>query len=129
MARSAFPASVGHRRGSRIGLLVALPALLAQVLIAAPHAAERAMAVRAASGRDIGREVSLRADLGRPAGFHDPAQCPTCQAAAQGRTALGAGSGVRALPLPPTLEVVSRASTEIASALARSTVSPRAPPA
>lgn len=128
MGRSAFPAGVRHERAGSIGFALALPAILVQILIAAPHATERVVAVHAEVASEAGPPATVGADAGREARFHEPAQCPTCQAAAQGRTTLVAASSARALPLIPALDVVARASADLPATLARSTAGPRAPP-
>src|SRR5206468_12775042 len=111
-----------------IGALLAFSAILGQLLIAAPHEAERGIAVHA-SAFPSRLPTAIGADAGHAAGPHDPAQCPSCQAAAHGRNALGAASTAQALPSPPRLEVAQLVSADVPGALARLTAPPRAPPA
>jgi hypothetical protein len=118
---------VRHGRVGRVASLLALPAILAQILIAAPHATERVIAMQAAA-RGVGTAATIVSDAGRQTRGHDSTECPACQAAAQGRTALGAAASAWALPLPPALDLIARASADLPATLARSTAAPRAPP-
>jgi hypothetical protein len=126
MLRSAKSAST---RRAGIGLLLALSAIVGQLLIAGPHEAERAAAACTASAHASGAAVAAAPDATHAARTHDPAQCPSCQAATQGRNALGGISIGPALPLPPRSSVIWIASADVPGALARSSTTPRAPPA
>jgi hypothetical protein len=127
MVRSASRASVRQRQAGRAGVLLALSALLGQLLIAVPHQAERSIAGYAS---DLASDVrsAIGSDAGHAARPHDLAQCPSCQAAAHGRNALGATSIAPGLPVPPRREVVPLVSEDVPGALARLTAPPRAPP-
>jgi hypothetical protein len=126
MLRSAMSAST---RRAGWGLVLALPAIVGQLLIAGPHEAERASAAYAVSALDSRVGAVVSADTAHAAQPHDPAQCPSCQAAMQGRNALGAISIAHALPLKPGRGVIFIVSADVPSALARSSTTPRAPPA
>jgi hypothetical protein len=131
MLRSAKSASTrrASTRRAGIGLLLALPAIVGQLLIAGPHEAERAAAACAASAHESGTTAIAAPDATHASRTHDPAQCPSCQAATQGRNALGGISIGQALPLPPRSSVIWIASADVPGALARSSTAPRAPPA
>ena len=127
MRRIALPASACPPRARCAGLLLALPAILGQLLIATPHETVRAIADRhAASVLAFGNVLAAPTD--NSAQPHDPAGCPTCQAAAQGRAALVIASIARSLFLLPGLESVSPDTADLPSAQARSAAAPRAPP-
>ena len=128
MAVAARSASVRQRHRGRAGFLLALFATAGQVLIAAPHETAQAAAAHLASRLTAGAPGV--ADSGPAPAPHDPAQCPVCQAAAQGRTALGAASCTRALlPSFPTSGIHWLARAYLPRRLADSKAEPRAPPA
>jgi hypothetical protein len=115
-------------RGRR-GLLLALLAIAGQLLIAGPHEVERAIAACAVSAPKPSLASVVVADSAEAARSHNPAQCPTCQAAAHGRSALGSAAIAHALPLAPSPAAIWIVSADVPGALDQSTASPRAPPA
>jgi hypothetical protein len=106
------------RQPGCIGVLLAFSAVLGQFLIAA-HA----------SGIATDQGIAIVLDAGHAARPHDPARCPSCQAAAHARDALGALSIAHPLPVAPRLGAVKLVSADVPGALARWTAPPRAPPA
>jgi hypothetical protein len=116
-------------RRVRGGLLLALPAIVGQLLIAVPHETGRAAGVYAAAAPASSQAVLVGAKIAQTTQPHDPAQCPTCQSAAHGRNALGTDPVAQALPLPPTPGTLWLVSDAIARASSLSTLTPRAPPA
>jgi hypothetical protein len=127
MVRLVIPASARQQRAGRVRVLLAFSAILGQLLIATAHEAERAVAAHASGVRSDLR-IMVGADAGHAARPHDPAQCPSCQAAAHGRSALGAAS-IAQLPLPPRREVVRLVAADVPAPVPWWTAAPRAPPA
>ena len=130
MSRSVLFASACdslHRIARRIGVALALAAMLGQLLIAAHGEAARGTATHAASGLEYAA-ATLSAGAAHAAP-HDSADCPTCRAAAHARTAVRSASVGRATASFPRLELVCFNSDDLPGQLTRSTVTPRAPPA
>jgi hypothetical protein len=131
MSRSVLFASAcdsTSRTGRRIGVALALAAMLGQLLIAAHGEAAHGTATHAASGLEYAAGT-LSAAGAAHAALHDSADCPTCRAAAHGRTAVPSALVGRAAASPPRLELVCFNFDDLPGQLTRSTVTPRAPPA
>jgi hypothetical protein len=133
MLRSVLFASARDPRASRpriarrIGVAVALAATLGQLLATAHAETSRGIASHIAS-----RLETAVATLGAAtthATPHDSTQCATCQAAAHARTALRSAPLARVTGSYAQVDLVFSDSEDLPGSLARSTVTPRAPPA
>jgi hypothetical protein len=126
MASFARIASVRARRALAV---LAVAAILVQLLGAVSHEATRARATHKASAVGSGFPVTVSADAGHPGRPHDSADCAMCRAVAHARNALGSASLGATRSLPPRLVVSGFECTDVRSPLARSTITPRGPPA
>jgi hypothetical protein len=129
MLRSVLFASArdsARRIARRIGVAIALAATLGQLLVVA-HAEAGGGAAHIAS--HLEPAVATLCAPTAHATSHDSADCPTCRAAAHARTAVRSASVARATASFPRLELVCFETDDLPGALARSTVTPRAPPA
>ena len=127
MIRSATLARPHGRGVCCFRLLLALSAILFQVLIAAPHEAQSAIASHPGSGD--GCWFAVGSDVVHAFPSHDAGRCSTCQAAAHGRSALGTDSSAQVLILPRVRKAVGVISLRAPDALGLLIETPRAPPA
>ena len=131
MSRSVVFAGVHDARAPRIfrrvGVAIALAATLGQLLVAAHPEIAHAIATHATSALATA-VATIGADAAH-ANPHDSAECPMCRALAHARTALRSVSVPRATAPFPRLELVWLDFEDLPGQLARSTVTPRAPPA
>jgi hypothetical protein len=121
------PRAPRARFARRVGAAVALAATLGQLLVAAHAETSRGIAIHLTSALETAA-AAITASTAH-ANPHDSADCPTCRAAAHARTAVRSASLARVTTSLPRLELVCSDSVDLPGPLARSTVTPRAPPA